>query len=164
MDLDEQKRLAKRALIVGGLFALAVIFFRLQSRGLLIAYVLMVGVLLVLAILLQSSKGGGLASLGGLGGDSLLGTRSATPIAKATYVMGALLLFICMLLARLGVPQQTAPVGAIGREEPAQTVPINVDSSRRTGQPAGQDAGTPVAPAEGAGQQGGEAPSPTTQP
>ena len=162
MDIDEQKRLMKRAVILAVLFALAVILFRLQLRGLLIAYALTVAVLMVLAILLQSSKGGGLASLGGLGGDSLLGTRSATPIAKATYVMGALLLFTCMLLANLGVPQKVTETGEIGQAETVE-MPLNIDSSAGTEQPVEQDTGTPAAPADDAGQPG-EQSSPTTQP
>ena len=111
MDPDRVKKLVKRTLFVLLFFALAVVFFLLPETGLvnrtgarvlLIAYVLIVCVLMVCAVLLQSGRGGGLASLGGVSGDSLLGTRSATPIAKATYVLGALFLFISMLIAMRG--------------------------------------------------------------
>ncbi len=118
MNPDEVKKLIKRMLIVGIFFALALFLFKLGSisellglgrmngRPFLVAYVLIVAVLMVCAILLQAGRGGGLASLGGLSGDSLLGTRSATPIAKATYVMAALVLFICMLIAIVGPPER----------------------------------------------------------
>jgi protein translocase SecG subunit len=75
----------------------------------------------VLAILIQSGRGGGLAaSLGGVGGESLLGARSATPIARGTYVLLGLFLFICMLLANLGGPGGSAETSLLdGVEVPA---------------------------------------------
>ena len=139
MEAGEQRKLIKRMVIIGGLFALAALLFRFGLRGFLVAYVLAVGVLMVLAILLQSGKGGGLASIGGLGGDSILGTRSATPIAKATYVMGALLLFICMLLANLGPSQDGATEGTIGEQEKP---PVNIDVSEEIEEPGQEETDT----------------------
>jgi protein translocase SecG subunit len=107
MDPEDVRKLVKRVLIIGSFFALAVLFYWLGRdgssfwRGVLVAYAVVVTVIMVLAILLQRGKGGGLASLGGMGGDNLLGARAATPIAKATAIMGALFLFICLLIARL---------------------------------------------------------------
>jgi len=124
MDSDELRRLLKRIAIAGSFFVLALLLYLLGgthyglARGLLLVYAIVVTVVMLLAILLQSGRGGGLASLGGLGGDSLLGARSATPIAKATYVMGALFLFICMLLARLGLHAPLEDAGAIGAPAP----------------------------------------------
>jgi preprotein translocase subunit SecG len=104
MDPEELRAQLRKWGIIAGLFALAFVFYALKWRGALVVYVAVVGLLAVLAILIQSGRGGGLAaSLGGLGGDSLLGARSATPIAKATYVMLGLFLVICMLTARLGL-------------------------------------------------------------
>ena len=102
MDPEELRAYIKKLAIIGSFFALALLLFVLELRSVLVAYVIVVGILATLAILIQSGKGGGLASIGGLAGDSLLGARSATPIAKATAVLGALLLFVCMLTARLG--------------------------------------------------------------
>jgi preprotein translocase subunit SecG len=110
MDPEELRAQLKKAATIGAFFALALVFYALGWRSALVVYVVIVGVLAVLAILLQSGRGGGLsASLGGLGGDSLLGTHSATPIAKATYVMLALFVFICMLTARMGYSSPEAP-------------------------------------------------------
>ncbi len=105
MEPEEIRKLVKRISIIASFFLLALLFYYLGGplwRGVLLIYALMVTVVMVLAILVQSGSGGGLAGLGGAGGESLLGARAATPIAKATYVLGALLLFICMLLARMG--------------------------------------------------------------
>ncbi|MHC4480119.1 MAG: preprotein translocase subunit SecG [Planctomycetota bacterium] len=110
MDPEELRKQLKKGVITAAFFALAVLFYALGWRGALVAYVILVGILAVLAILIQSGRGGGLAaSLGGLGGDSLLGTHSATPIAKATYVMLALFVFISMLVARMGVAARSGP-------------------------------------------------------
>lgn len=108
----------KRGAIIGAFFGAAIIFSALGWRGVLLLYVVLVGTVMVLAILLQAGRGGGLASLGGMGADSLLGARSATPISRATYVLAALFVFICMLLARLGVSPAHEAGGAIGPGEP----------------------------------------------
>lgn len=108
MDPEKLRKLLKRVTIAGAFFLLALLFYLLAWRAVLIGYAITVGILMILMILLQSGRGGGLASLGGMGGDNLLGARAATPIAKATYVMGALFLFTCMLVSRLGTIQKVA--------------------------------------------------------
>jgi hypothetical protein len=68
MDPDKFQKLMKRVAIGGSFFVLALLFYLLGWRRLLIGYAMFVTVVMVLAILLQSGKGGGLASLGGMGG------------------------------------------------------------------------------------------------
>ena len=160
MQADEQKRLVKRIVIIAAFFVLAAVFYRFRLRGFLIAYVVIVPLLMVLAILLQSGKGGGLTNIvGGMGADSLFGTRSSTPIAKATYVMGALFLFICMLISRLGsvtVPEVPGVIG--GQEAPSAEQPINIDVPGETeGLPEEDLSGSETTPEDG-GEQSKEAP------
>lgn len=128
MDPDQVKKLVKRVVIIAAFFAVAALVFglgvqgimpRATARGLLVAYVIIVGVLMVCAILLQRGKGGGLASIGGMSGDSLLGTRSSTPIAKATYVLAGLLLFLCLLISMIPPPPQQAD-GVLQQDAPAE--------------------------------------------
>jgi len=131
MEPEEIRKLAKRIAVGASFFVLALFFSYMGRdgrpiwRGILLIYAMLVTVVMVLAILVQSGRGGGLAGLGGAGGESILGARAATPIAKATYVLGALLLFICMLLARMGHVQdaQFAPAPHAPREETAPMVP-----------------------------------------
>lgn len=129
MDPEEFRSKVKTGLVIGAFFGVALLFYLMEWRGLLTVYLFLLAAVAVLAILIQSGRGGGLAaSLGGIGGDSLLGVRSASPIAKATYVMLALFLFIGVLRARLGPaeatgsgllqPQQQAP--AVQPELPEQ--------------------------------------------
>ena len=164
MDPEELRAYVKKLSIIGSFFVLALVFYAMQWRGALVAYVVIVGVLAALAILIQSGKGGGLAaSLGGVGADSLLGTHSATPIAKATYVMLGLCIFILVLTARLGpvaaeddvlIPAEGGGVEWPGADAPGPAgQPIEV--------PAATDAPAPAAPAADAPA---EAPAPGESP
>jgi len=66
-----------------------------------IVHVLLCGVLIV-AVLLQSGKGGGLSASvgGGLSSSSVLGGRAATTfLTKATTVLAGAFLLSCLLLA-----------------------------------------------------------------
>jgi preprotein translocase subunit SecG len=103
MEPEELRKYLKTGAIIGAFFVVPLVCrYALHWGWALVLYAVLVGIASVLAILIQSGRGGGLATtLGGLGGDSLLGTHSATPIAKATYVMLALFLFTCVLRATM---------------------------------------------------------------
>lgn len=98
--------------------------------GLLLALLLIDGALLTVVVLLQSGKGGGLASMGGgMGTDNLIGGRqAATILTKATWVTGGLFLFISLVLAVLSSRAQRP--SSILREEfkptTTQTAPAPV--------------------------------------
>jgi preprotein translocase subunit SecG len=155
MDPEELRKKLKKGAIVAGFFALGVLFYALGWRGALVAYVMVVGILAVLAILIQSGRGGGLAaSLGGLGGDSLLGTHSATPIAKATYVMLGLFIFIAMLVARMGAPGR-AGAGLMGEPELPLVAP---PGPRERAPEGGRSPEAPPAPANPGSPIGADAP------
>ncbi len=150
MDPEEVRAKLKKLATIGAFFALAVLFYALGWRTALVAYVATVGALATLAILIQSGRGGGLAaSLGGVGGDSLLGARSATPIAKATYVMLGLFLFICMLVARLGPATEEArgllPPEPDELEAPAPALLAPIEAGAGDEAPPAADAPAPDA-------------------
>lgn len=69
--------------------------------GVILAVLLLVSILLITAVLLQAGTGGGLAAMGGgASTDSFLGGRQATTIlTKATWWLGAIFLFLSMVLA-----------------------------------------------------------------
>lgn len=85
--------------------------------GLLLALLLLDGALLTVVVLLQSGKGGGLASMGGgIGTDNLIGGRqAATILTKTTWVTGGLFLFLSLALAVLSSRAQRP--NSILREE-----------------------------------------------
>lgn len=70
---------------------------------LLLTLLLLDGLLLSVVVLLQSGKGGGLASMGGgVGTDTLIGGRqAATILTKTTWITGGLFLVLSLVLAIL---------------------------------------------------------------
>ncbi|HJU83256.1 MAG TPA: preprotein translocase subunit SecG [Holophagaceae bacterium] len=80
-------------------------------NGLIITFIVILGLLLMGAILLQpGSKGGGLgSSFGGGGANSAFGAQGATPfLAKATYWLAACFLGATLLVEVLIVKQGTS--------------------------------------------------------
>ncbi len=159
MDPEELRGVIKKALVISAFFVVGLVFFILGWRTLLVVYLLLVGAVSMLAILIQSGRGGGLASsLGGLGGDSLLGVHSATPIAKATYVMLALFIFLGVLLARMGGP--AARSSGLAEETPRVEAPAEEPEA---GEP-GAERGGMQPPAEGGADEPESPPAPESAP
>jgi len=90
-------------------------------------------ILLVLAVLLQSGRGGGLAgALGALGGgESALGTRATSTIAKVTWGLGTIFLLTCVTMAWLSSSARDMDsVSTVDEIPPAAVSPIaNEESS-----------------------------------
>lgn len=120
--------------------------------GLLLTLMLIDGALLAVIVLLQSGKGGGLASMGGgMGTDTLIGGRqAATILTKATWVAGGVFLFLALALSIVS-SRQRAPESILrGEFQPAQQqaapAPVQVPGTEQA-QPAPAPAGEPTTPA-----------------
>lgn len=118
--------------------------------GLLLALLLLDGALMTVVVLLQSGKGGGLASMGGgMGTDNLIGGRqAATILTKTTWVTGGLFLFLSLVLAIMSSARQKP--SSILRDEfkpaaaqQAAPAPVQLPGT----QPAGGAATTTTPPA-----------------
>jgi preprotein translocase subunit SecG len=111
----------------------------------LLILLLLDGLLLGVVVLLQSGKGGGLASMGGgAGTDTLIGGRqAATILTKASWICGGLFMGIALVLSVLST--RSAAPSSILRDEFRQ-------------QPAQQQAPAPALP----GAQPQQAPTSTT--
>ena len=58
------------------------------------------GILLILVVLAQATKGAGLAGAFGMGGDTtVLGTRAGTFLGKVTAVLAAIFLLLALIYA-----------------------------------------------------------------
>ena len=81
------------------------------------------GLFLAVVVLLQSGKGGGLASMGGgAGTDTLIGGRqAATLLTKATWASGGLFLALALALSLMSTANRTPE--SILREEFRQGAP-----------------------------------------
>lgn len=64
-------------------------------------------IFLIGSILLQSGKGGGLASIGGLGDQSAFGTRTSSFLTHVTYLLGAAFIVTTIFLFKLSIPVST---------------------------------------------------------
>lgn len=78
--------------------------------GILIALQMIISVLLVVAILLQSSKGGSLAGIAGGGMTSAVfgGRGAATFLSKATAILSAVFMLNCLLMAVISTNRTNA--------------------------------------------------------
>ena len=100
---------------------------------------LVAGIFLILLILIQRGKGGGLAgAFGGSGGSSAFGSRAGDAFTRVTIMSAAVWILLIMILIRTTQPPS--------RPENAEVVP---------GAPTGTDLptepGAPAAPAENEG-------------
>ena len=77
----------------------------------------MSGIVLILVVLVQATKSGGLAGAFGMGGDtSVLGTRAGTFLGKVTTAVATVFLLLALIYALLlhaetGPPQGMPPAG-----------------------------------------------------
>ncbi len=83
--------------------------------------ILLLGIFLILLVLIQRGKGGGLAgAFGGAGGSSAFGSRAGDTFTRIT--IGVAAAWILMLMIQVKIVQGTAhtggeaPVGTIGGE------------------------------------------------
>ena len=115
---------------------------------------------MILVILLQSGKGGGLAGAFGGGGSTIFGGRGAgTVLTRATMVLGAMFFVTSLSLALIsaqGGPTGTSSSKSLIQEEAkraAQTQPTSgpaqsgAPAGRQTLPPAGTQTPTQTAPA-----------------
>jgi len=115
--------------------------------GILIGLQMLISVLLVVSILLQSSKGGGLAGIaGGAMSSSLFGGRTAASfLSKATAILAALFMLNCLGMAVLSTTT-TAPT-SVTQQATQQANPANSPVPATPPEGAGSDNNAPVIPA-----------------
>ena len=88
---------------------------------------ILVCLLLVMAVLLQSGKGGGLASAigGGLSSSSVLGGRSAASfLSKATTILATAFMVSCLVQAVIVRSANEAPTTALERVMQDDALPV----------------------------------------
>ena len=107
------------------------------------------GVFLVLFVLVQRGRGGGLAgALGGRGGQSAFGTKAGDLFTRVTIITAAVWILLCASAVKYFKPERAAnPFGSGG----AVTVPGPGSSAPapQPGAPGAADAVPPATPAEG---------------
>ncbi len=119
--------------------------------------------LIVFIVLIQEPKGGGLAgALGGAGGVSAFGAKTADVVMKTTVVLGVVFFLLALLLGiklrqvPAGPGTSLSPAPSTAGETPSAAQPAPAESGT---QPAGKPAGgaSKSAPGQGAGAAPGQA-------
>jgi preprotein translocase subunit SecG len=84
-------------------FALTPLFAKLPGFliGLLNILLLVVGLFLILVVLIQRGKGGGLAgAFGGVGGSSAFGSRAGDAFTRFTIIVAGIWVLLIMILVK----------------------------------------------------------------
>ncbi|MBU0690996.1 preprotein translocase subunit SecG [bacterium] len=114
--------------------------------GILLVIQVLISIFLVIVILLQSSKGGGLAGIaGGLTSSTVFGGRGAANfLTKATTVLATLFFINCLGMAALTAHTDEAAMSVTQQAVRSETATSPVPQI-----PGGQTINTETAPAQG---------------
>lgn len=107
----------------------------------------LMAVFLILVILVQRGRGGGLSgALGGMGGQSAFGTKAGDTFTRITMVAAACWVLLCMLSIKMLMPPET-----IGSDV---TAPPSIEGPPPESQEDGAAGGAPESSNGGAGSGG----------
>ena len=101
--MNRSENILKWAVAIIIIFGLITTFFVLQWAVVLKIFLIFLAISLIGLVLLQSGKGGGLAAIGGLSDQSMMGTQSGTILSKITYLFGGAVIVSIILLSKLSV-------------------------------------------------------------
>jgi preprotein translocase subunit SecG len=117
-------------------------------RLLLGSMLVLTSLFLILLVLVQRGRGGGLAgALGGMGGQSAFGTKAGDLFTRITVGVAAFWIVLCILATNLLSRQQSLLSSELGGAAPQATAPMTPTQPMTTPQPpaGGGEAGTPSA-------------------
>ncbi|MBN1393405.1 MAG: preprotein translocase subunit SecG [Pirellulales bacterium] len=105
--------------------------------SLLMIVLLLTAIFLIVLVLIQRGKGGGLAgAFGGLGGQSAFGTKAGDLFTKITIGVAAFWIVLCIVAVKLSGYRISGPLDDLGggaEQRPAATAPADEGK-----QPAGE--------------------------
>ena len=123
---------------------------------------------LILLVLVQRGRGGGLAgALGGMGGQSAFGTKAGDLFTRITVGVAAFWIILCLLATNLLGRQQSLLSSELGGATPQATAPMTPTQPMTSPQPPAATGGPAAAtepslslPATPAGEAGKDAATP----
>jgi preprotein translocase subunit SecG len=126
-------------------------------QSLLYVLIVLTSVFLILLVLIQRGKGGGLAgAFGGMGGSSAFGTKAGDVFTRVTIVTASIWMGLLMILVLLEnhFPRQS---GAVGLQAPTSSSdvpsPLGAPSGSGTSAPALPDSGKSAFPTAPSGSE-----------
>jgi preprotein translocase subunit SecG len=121
----------------------------------------LVAIFIILLVLVQRGRGGGLAgALGGMGGSSAFGAKAGDVFTKITVGAAAVWILLCIAASRLGTSSQS--LLDLPDAPPASTSgdSVNAEPASKTGPAEGNDAATAAPAASDAAPAASEAAAP----
>jgi preprotein translocase subunit SecG len=105
--------------------------------GLFITLFIIISIFLILLVLIQKGRGGGLASaFGGGGGNTAFGSKTGDVLTWATSIIFGIFLFLAVILNLMTRQATAKPPVAGGNNPPAQQAPAGAGAG--AGAPTGQ--------------------------
>ena len=102
---------------------------------------------LILLVLVQRGRGGGLTgALGGMGGQSAFGTKAGDLFTRITVGVAAFWIILCLLATNLLGRQQSLLSSELGGAAPQATAPMTPTQPMTSPQSPAAPAGMPAAP------------------
>jgi len=105
-----------------------------------------VATFLILLVLVQRGRGGGLAgALGGMGGSSAFGAKSGDVFTKITVVSAAFWILLCIAAAKFAAPTGGSRLdieSPAGASAPAMSSTSSAEDEKEDSAPAGDDVST----------------------
>ena len=98
--MNKSESVLKWALAVFIIFGMLTAFFILGWSTVLKVALIVIAIALIGCILLQSGRGGGLAAIGGLTDQSMMGTKTGSFLGNVTYLIGAALFISVIFLSK----------------------------------------------------------------
>jgi preprotein translocase subunit SecG len=116
---------------------------------------LLTALFLIVLVLIQRGKGGGLAgAFGGMGGQSAFGTKAGDLFTKITIGVAAFWIVLCIIMVKLlgaGGSALSEQIGSDADKKPGATAPASTDKQPPAGK--GTSPAAPVkTPAKGDGK------------
>ncbi|MFZ1933788.1 MAG: preprotein translocase subunit SecG [Thermoguttaceae bacterium] len=103
-------------------------------------------VFLIVLVLIQRGKGGGLAgAFGGMGGQSAFGTKAGDLFTRITIGVAAFWIILCIISVKVfGIggqgPLSTGSFGGASTEKPGASAPASTDKHSESGKGTGNPA------------------------
>jgi preprotein translocase subunit SecG len=122
---------------------------------------------LILLVLVQRGKGGGLAgALGGMGGQSAFGAKAGDTFTRITIGVAAFWILLCILSVNVLGRQQSLLSGSLGGSAPIDSSILDDEAATTGGEAASTGEAAPAdqaksAEADGAVEAEGTAPQPS---
>ncbi len=131
--MNRSESIAKWIIAIFVIFGLLTTFFLLRWGTVLKVSLIIISIVLIGNILIQSGRGGGLAAIGGLSDQSMMGTKTGSFLGSVTFLFGAAFFVTVIFLSKvsvdsklhLGLPATDVSIGAPdhehGNEESAKS-------------------------------------------